>query len=311
MNEVTPPSARPRPAATRLAALVVLLLVAAVGLQIVRDRAFPRDPIAESVLYVQSPEVMKRLVLGFDALVADVYWIRALQHFGGTRRAVGGPQRYELLYPLLTIATGLDPLFNIAYRFGALFLAEAPPGGPGRPDQAIALLERGLEARPDAWRYMQDIGFVHYWWRHDYRAAADWFRRAAEVPGAPWWLQSLAAATLTQGGDRRASRTLWQSLLESADDNEWLRRDAAIRLQQLDALDQIDQLARAIQRYRAAGGTAPYLWRDLERMGLVRGIPHDPSGTPLVLVPETGQIVVARESPLWPMPAEPPRRGPR
>ena len=34
----------------------------------------------------------------------------------------------------------------MAYQFGALFLAEQPPGGPGRPDLAIALLEKGLRA---------------------------------------------------------------------------------------------------------------------------------------------------------------------
>ena len=49
---------------------------------------------------------------------------------------------------------------------------------------------------------MQDIGFVHYWWHHDYQAAADGSARASEVPGAPWWLRSLAATTLAEGGDR-------------------------------------------------------------------------------------------------------------
>ena len=36
---------------------------------------------------------------------------------------------YALLYPLLDITTTLDPRFNIAYRFGAIFLAEPYPGG--------------------------------------------------------------------------------------------------------------------------------------------------------------------------------------
>jgi tetratricopeptide (TPR) repeat protein len=294
------------PRSAWLGGLLILLVAAAVGLQVVRDRAYPRDPIAESVLYVRSPAVMKRLALSFDPLVADVYWIRALQHFGGTRRSADPVKRYELLHPLLTIAVELDPLFNIAYRFGSLFLAEAPPGGPGRPDQAIALLERGLEARPDSWRYMQDIGFIHYWWLHDYRAAADWFNRAADVPGAPWFLRSLAATTLVQGGDRQASRALWRSLLESADDNEWLRTDSARRLEQLDALDRIDELSAAVRRYRAAGGQPPYRWADLQRRGFVWGTPLDPTATPFVLDPLTGRVEVARNSPLWPMPTEPP-----
>ena len=122
--------------------------------------------------------------LGFDALAADLYWIRAIQYFGGRRGCRREPrQDYDLLYPLLDLTTTLDPHFNIAYRFGAIFLAEPYPGGPGRPDLAIALLEKGLRGMPDKWEYMQDIGFVHYWWRHDYPGGARWFEAASQVAG--------------------------------------------------------------------------------------------------------------------------------
>src|SRR5207244_12158006 len=114
------------------------------------------------------------------------------------------PSDYANLYPLLDITTSLDPRFNIAYRFGAVFLAEPYPGGPGRPDLAIALLNKGLRERPDKWEYMEDIGFVHYWWRHDYESAALWFERASQVAGAPWWLRSLAAHMLAPGGAGRS-----------------------------------------------------------------------------------------------------------
>ena len=57
---------------------------------------------------------------------------------------------------------------------------------------------------PDKWQYWQDIGFVYYWNVHDYRRAAEAFKRGADVPGAPWWMQSLAATTLAQG--RRSRR---------------------------------------------------------------------------------------------------------
>ena len=86
------------------------------------------------------------------------------------------------LVPLLDLTTTLDPRFHIAYRFGSIFLAESPPGGPGRPDLAIELLEKALRERPDRWEYMQDIGFVHYWWTHDYKAASEWLRRRARFP---------------------------------------------------------------------------------------------------------------------------------
>ena len=80
-----------------------------------------------------------------------------------------------------SITTTLDPRFNIAYRFGSVFLAEPYPRGADRPDLAVALLEKGLRERPDKWQYLQDIGFVHYWFRHDFLAAAEWFQKAADV----------------------------------------------------------------------------------------------------------------------------------
>ena len=139
----------------------------------------------------------------------------AIQHFGGTRRAAGGDKSYRLLYPLLDLTTTLDPHFSVAYRFGAIFLAEPYPSGPGRADQAIALLERGLAADPTKWQDAQDVGFVYYWWVSDYKTAAQWFDRASRIEGAPWWLRSMAATTLAEGGDRQSSRQLWQQLYET------------------------------------------------------------------------------------------------
>lgn len=286
------------------AALLVGLMAVCVATQLRREASYPQFEPSERVLYVPSGAVLSRLTLSFDALAADVYWIRALQHFGYTRRSPA-PKRYELLYPLLDLATTLDPHFNIAYRFGSIFLAEDPPGGPGRPDLAIALLEKGVAASPGRWQYLQDIGFVHYWWRHDYKAAAEWFERASRVPGAPWWLASLSASTLAQGGDRQASRALWQTLRDSADE-AWLREDAARRLVQLDAMDQIDELTRVVQTHVDRGGARPLSWEAIVRAGLLRGLPIDPTGVPYYLGAYSGTVDLGDGSPLAPLPSEPP-----
>ena len=295
-----------QPRAWVMAVCLALAMGSAIAIEVVREQRFPRDVVEESVLYVPSGRALQRLALSYDALLADVYWIRVLQHFGSTRlKEAQGERRYELLEPLLSITVTLDPMFNIAYRFGAIFLSEPPPGGPGRPDQAIALLERGLEARPGHWRYMQDIGFIYYWWLRDYPKAAEWFNRGADQPGAPFWMRSLAANTLAQGGDRRASRALWQALRESAD-NEWLLSDATRRLQQLDALDQLDALRVAVDRYVDAGGQPPYTWSVLIRTGYLRSVPVDPAGVEYHLAPDTAAVELADESPLQPLPSEPP-----
>ena len=301
--------------------LIAALLAAAVSVQASRERAYPAPVVNEETLALTAGPLARRLSLAYTGLAADVYWIRAIQYYGRTKRKlaaefpvtppppslVADPAvDYPLLYPLLDLTTTLDPRFNVAYRFGAIFLAEAYPSGPGRPDLAIALLEKGLRERPDKWEYMEDIGFVHYWFRQDYRAAAEWFDKATRVAGAPWWLKSLAATTIAQGGDRRSSRQMWTAIRDSAE-IEWLRTDAERRLVQLQALDEIDALQQRVNAFTARTGQRSPTWPELSRAGVVPGIMADPTGTPYELT-SAGVVRLSQSSPLWPPPEEPQSR---
>ena len=286
------------------AVLLVLLMGGVIGLQAVHERRGGVPAVdTPDMLYVRSPEAMRRLALSYRSLLADVYWIRAVQHYGSTRLANDPNARYDLLYPLLDLTTSLDPRFNVAYLFGALFLAGPPPGGPGRTDQAIALLEKGLQAQPDKWEFAENIGFVHYWWRQDYPEAAAWFTRAAEMPGGPFWLKSMAAVTLAEGGRRDSSRVLWQEIAKS--DLEGLRNEAQRRLAQLDAMDQIDQLQAAADAYERRAGRPVADWDDLRRAGYLRGFPADPTGTPYRI--QSGRVTLDETSRLHPLPVQPAR----
>ncbi|MBI2187864.1 MAG: hypothetical protein HYU37_12235 [Acidobacteria bacterium] len=289
----------------RWPALVLPIVFGAgvVGLQAIYERrGGPLPGTAENLLYVQSPRAIERLALAYDALLADVYWIRAVQYFGSTRLSKDPNKQYDLLYPLLNLTTSLDPRFRLAYLLGSIFLSEPPPGGPGRTDLAIALLEKGRRAEPDVWEYPQSIGFVHYWWRQEYKEAAAWFLRAADTPGAPEWLRPLAATTLAQGGSRASSRVLWQQIANTAE-VDWYRNEALKRLRQLDAMDQLDQLRAVVDVYRERFGAAPDSWDDLRRAGYLRGTPLDPVGVPYRLA--GGTVSLDPQSPLYPLPTEP------
>jgi hypothetical protein len=288
-----------------------LLLAGAAQVQAAHDRRYPPVDAADEWLYLRSGTTIKRMSASLGPLAADLYWIRALQHYGGTKRKlaaapppppmIAAPE-YQLLYPLLDITTSLDPRFKIAYRFGAVFLAEPYPSGLGRPDLAQTLLEKGIRADASRWEYMQDIGFVHYWYNHDYREAARWFQRGADVPGSPWWLRSLAATTLAQGGDRDSSRTMWKSILESAD-VDFLRTDAERRLAQFNAMDAIDEIQKRLDQYAGRTGAPAQDWASVVRARMIPGVPLDPARVPFVL--ENGRVKLSEHSPLWPLPEEP------
>ncbi len=290
---------------SRAGAIAVLIALAAgtVALQAARDRAYEPVANASRLLYLQSGEVAGRLALEYDALAADIYWIRAVLHYGGDRLSDPGSGRYDLLYPLLDLTTSLDPLFQIAYRFGAVFLAEPPPGGPGRVDLAETLLRKGVAASPERWQYPHDLGFLYYWQQQDFKTAAMWFERAAALPGAPEWLAPVAAGMLARGGDRQSSRQLLTRILEEAD-QEWMRQTATRWLRQLDALDQMDQLDVVLAEYHRRAGVRPGSWLDLVRARWLPGIPVDPAGHSYVLNATWSTTRLSPESPLNPLPAE-------
>ena len=288
-------------------ALIALLVAASVGIQIARDRRYtPYEPDT-AMLWIRSGPLMKRLALGFDTLLADIYWMRSVVYYGGQRLQGEGEQNFELLAPMLDLVTTLDPKFTVAYRFGAIFLTEAYPSGPGRPDQSIALLQKGIEHDRGKWEYMHDIGFVYYWWLHDYEQAAEWFRRAEAADG-PSWLGPLAANTLAAGGSRDQSRALWSQIYESTD-SDWIRQTAERSFRQLDALDAIDALNEIAARFREQHGRSATSWQELVSAAGLRGIPLDPTGVPYALDPATGVVSLSQESTLWPPPRDPGAAG--
>ena len=300
-------------------AVVAVLLFGGLSawLQAARD-SMPVATSDSETLYL-TERAAGRAVFTHRLLAADLYWIRAIQYFGSRSRVArarqtepfepppslssGTPVSFEQLYSLLDIATTLDPRFNIAYRFGAIFLAAQYPEGPGRPDLAVALLEKGLNTSPQKWQYWHDIGFVYSWNSHDYRRASEAFQRGADLPGAPWWLRSLAATTLVKGGDRETSRLLWRQLAETAE-NEDARRAANLKWMQLDAIGQIERLQSMVDTVAVRTKKPIASWRTLLSVGAIRAVPRDPTGIEYDLQP-SGRVTVSMQSSLFPLPVEP------
>ena len=131
-------------------------------------------------LLLTSPKLLKVLSLEYAPLLADVYWTRAVQYYGEKHAA--HDNNLDSLWPLLNIATTLDPQLLPAYRFGAMFLSEAPPRGAGRPDFAVELIERGIRENPDYWRFYEDLGFIYYFDGKDYAKASAAFAEGARKP---------------------------------------------------------------------------------------------------------------------------------
>lgn len=259
---------------------VYLLLVAACFLALLPlQRGIDRELSAQGqiaeVLYVPSGHMLRRLSLGHEGLLANIYWTRVVQYFG--RKRLGHASRFELLGPLLRITTDLDPHLVIAFRFGAIFLAEKAPGGAGQPTEALQLLRRGIVANPDYWRLWQDLGFIYYWDLKDYASAARAFQAGSERPGAAVWMKAMAATVAAAGGQIQTSRLLWSEIYRQAD-NESIRRSAQEHLLALKAQEEMENLNRLLTQYQAREGREARSFRELIAVGLLSALPRDPSG---------------------------------
>ena len=110
---------------------------------------------------------------------------------------------------------------------------------------------------------------------------------------------AMKAQVLTLEGEMAGLAGFWNFFKRRKLEPELATR----RLAQLDTLDAVDQLQAIVNRYKAAGGATPMTWPDLVRAGYLRAVPVDPAGVRFELGPWSGDVAVADESPLQPMPS--------
>lgn len=250
---------------------------------------------SEEQLYLKGATA-KRLSLAFNGLAADWYWMRSLQYMG--RKVVNyndthaqqiqlndlGNLDLRLLPSLLRMSTTLDPQFMAPYEYGAMILPTF------NEEEAIALLDYGIQQNPNAWRLHQHLGYI-YWQRHDYDKAGRIYAAGAKLPGAPQWMVEMSARVTAEGGSRQAAREMYQHLYDESKDDQ-IRQLLARRLMQVNSFEERDLIRRVLGEYSARYGRCATAWKDITvglralrlRVDARTGAPVDPAGTPYLLV---------------------------
>ncbi len=242
----------------------------------------------EDALYINSPTMVKRASLGFDGLMACLYWTRTVQYFG--HRHFDSAHTYNELAPLLEITTALDPHLMPPYQFGASFLAPKPPGGAGQPDRAIHLMEYGIANNPDNWRLYYDLGFVYYTELKDYKSAAQVFEKGSKVPNAHPYMQIMAAQMAAHSGDLDTARMLWSATYETSYEAN-IRMNAMEHLRSIKVDKDVINLESAVNQFRERAGYFPSNMTELVVGEHLRGVPVDPDGNPYIVTPD-GRVLV-------------------
>ncbi|HVQ25118.1 MAG TPA: hypothetical protein VMV01_08070, partial [Planctomycetota bacterium] len=253
-----------------LALGLVVGLGASVELARVLDAGRPtlRARVQDEVPYV-SPDTAKRFSLGFSGLVADWYWLKALQYIGGkleeqASRARERPPAAELdrlkaldprvLVRLFDMISTLDPRFTAVYEFAAVILPAVDVPA------AATLLEKGIQANPDQWYLHQQLAYI-YWQRGDYLAAADAFRRGARMTTAKW-MEQMAKSMEAKGDDPQVARAMYARMYEQAQDDQ-VKQWALNRLMELKSLEERAHIRRVLADFVTAQTRCPRAWGDV------------------------------------------------
>jgi hypothetical protein len=262
---------------------VPLLFAAIAALQIRIDARTQSVAQQKEELLLRSGDALKKLSMGYDSFLADIYWTRTVQYYGA-RVGTENPD-FSLLWPLLDLTTALDPKLVAAYRFGAIFLSEKGAGGAGRTDLAIELVKRGIAANPDVWQLDTDLGFLYYWRLKDYPDSAAAYLEGSKNPKSPVWLKLMAARVAAKGGSLDTSAMIWSQIYQSNNDAS-VRKFALQQLRELKAEQDETHLDDLIEQYRTRFGRYPSATNELVNAKLLPGIPVDPAGVPYAIGPD-------------------------
>ncbi len=243
---------------------------------------------------VWTGRVVKALSVGFSDLLADLYWMRAVQYYGAQKLAGTG---FANLSPLLETAAELDHRFSIVYRYGAVFLSEPIPIGAGQPKAGVALLSKGADRNPLDWRLRQEQGLFTFFYLNDAKAGSEILHQASGVPGAPDWMAALAAQVLARGGELEAALSMW-SIIYQQSESGILRDNARDQIKIVRSRILARDIQERIRAYREKTGQTASSLRELRRAGVIPGF-LDLAGVEFDFDEEDGTVTISRRSPLW------------
>lgn len=252
----------------RLVVVILLLASSIYPLQRMIDgRWGGKEKLVEELMYFPTGNLLKKLVLGYDELVADLVWLRMIQYYGQHRQS---DKRYDYLAHILDVLTDLDPRFIHAYTFGALLLTDDAKN----PARGLAILEKGASYNPQDWRLPFMSGFINYVFLADYDRAASYFMRASSLPDSPDFTKRFAAFIYDRAGKIELSLELWYNLYRRTQ-NEYERLIALRYIKRIHA----EMLNQLVRKFKEEYRRYPSDLAELVKIGWIDSIPRPPDGS--------------------------------
>lgn len=161
---------------------------------------------------IAPPPMIEHFSFGFNEVLADTLWIRAIQDFDYCDQEIAKHQCIQdsWLYRMLDAVTDLSPHFRMAYAAGGLALTVIISDIPG----ATKIFEKGVQQFPHDWPLLYRAAYQYLYEVKDKKRAAELLIQAGEN-GAPPWVFSLAGRLYSDSGELELAEKLLQEMKDA------------------------------------------------------------------------------------------------
>ena len=253
--------------------LFLMFLVGTLTFSTKIDKNFPKITY-EDLKYLPSGKFVKGMSLGFDEMLSDLFWIKALAYFGGHAAT---DQDYTWLGHILNLVTTLDPYFHDPYEFGGIVLANEVEN----VDQSTRLLKEGMinvpKDHPRYWYLPFFIAFNYMYHKVDYLTAAQYLEQASKFPKSPKYLPYLVSRLYADSNSPEAAVIFLTEMIKSTKD-ENLERRLSMRLHDVIHESNLKLLNQAVDSFYAKFQRYPSSIKELVHFDIISDIPIDPRG---------------------------------
>jgi hypothetical protein len=265
--------------------LALALLIGAYALLVVPFSSYLTSrPVAVKLGSIPDARVIRLLAADQCYLVADYAVTRVLFYYGALvdmdkRNVAVQPEHFNMFKTMETVVK-LDPYNMDAYYFmQAAFTWEL-----GRARDVNRVLAYGMKYR--TWDYQLPFyaGFNAAYFLKDYKTAASYFQKAAELSGQHMFT-TLSARYFYEAGETGLGIAFLDTMTKGATDPK-VRKVYELRRE---ALQAVLALEEAGSRYRQVWGMPPSNLHDLVEGGFIARVPADPYGGTFFL-DETGRV---------------------
>ncbi|MBN1205330.1 MAG: pilus assembly protein [Myxococcaceae bacterium] len=243
----------------------------------------PRGPYQAPLL--PRLEMLKVVGAGQRSLVADYYWLQAIQAAGRGGHSLEATRYLDLFY-YSDLVTDLDPKFHKVY----LYSGNTIPTNLGRETwvntaEARKLLEKGVKNFPEDSTLRLYLAYNLSYFHQEHAAAAEHLRIAATLPNVNKFVPEIASRLLAFNRRFDAALALAESFRDNETDPEMRQifEERVLEIHREKVLLQVDDAIAAFQKRE---GRLPSALSEMVDKGDLPRLPVDPMGGVIIIGPD-------------------------